>query len=254
MQCEFENCLFEEVKIDNVNCVMNNSLDLKLLACHGEVMVFTDNKGVKLQLEESDIAKMILTKFNFKELSIQNSKLKHLVVLDSQAPGYDFSKLFMQYVQFTGSDLREANFSDSNVSQGGFMNCQLEGASFARANLHQTLFVKSKAQGADFTASYAELSNFSEADCSGAKFDGANLLMAQMQHAQLQQASFRGSSMHFTDFSYADISRADFREGDFMRSRHHATRNEGTRYGAEYGILPSDGTQLKADQWLRKLK
>ena len=251
-ECEFENCIFDGVQIENVSLVMNDKVALNLVECRGEVLIFTDNKATTIAMERCALSKVVFTKFDFKQLQLKETTLTHLVVLESQAAGYDFSKMSLVFCQFTGSDLREANFAHSDVSQGGFMNCQLERANFTGANLKTTLFVKTKAQGANFSGTYAELANFSEADCQGANFDGANLLMAQMQHGQLQQASFRGSAMHFTDFSYADISRADFREGEFMRSRHHATRDYETRYGAKYGILPSDGTQLKADQWLKK--
>lgn len=250
IECEFEDCCFEEVDIDNINFVMNKKLHLLLTHCRGEIITVVDNQQLALRMEDSHLSKCVLVKFDFAQLQLKNTSLPHLVVLESQAQGYDFSDMSLVFCQFTGSQLQQSKFSRSDVSQGSFMNCQLEGADFRQARLYQTLFMKSVLKQADLRESYAELANFSEADCQGALFDDSHLMMAQMQKAQLQQASLQRCLMHFTDFSYADMSGADCREGEFMRSPHHATIHDKTRFTHKIGILPTDEQQLKADQWL----
>ncbi|WP_415819978.1 pentapeptide repeat-containing protein [Bordetella tumbae] len=226
-------------------------LDLNIEASRIEKLVVTGNHQVSLRFKDSTFAHLVLTDFDFKYLALENTAFTNLIALECVAKNYSFQGVQLIQSQFTDSDMAGSDFSHANLSQACFKGCGLQECRFDRADMRQALIIDANAAQAVFAGAQLECANLSGTNGERAVFRGANMTMTALNRCNLQYADFSDCSMEFTDFSYANISHADFRGGHFMRSKHHAVIDDGTRYGSKQGILPPDHELLRAEQWVK---
>ena len=114
---------------------------------------------------------------------------------------------------FSGSDLRNSNYSGrdfsgssfvgvdfrgSNLSNVNFTGATFQGVDFRQTNLSGAIFAKSQIQGADFRT----------ANASGACFIGANLTGNDFRGANLNRAVFTGANRIGNNFAGVNLSTA----------------------------------------------
>ncbi len=93
---------------------------------------------------------------------------------------------------FTGQDLRRAEFASENLAQANFQGADLQGAVFNGSNLSGA-----NLQGVDFSNGIGYLSNFNQAD----------LTNAVLADSMLLRSTFKGAKIEGADFTYAAIDR-----------------------------------------------
>lgn len=94
---------------------------------------------------------------------------------------------------FTGQDLKEAEFAGEKLQDANFTEADLRGTVFNGCRLDNANFQKS-----DFSDGIAYLSNFKDADL-------RNMVLTE---AMLLRSKFDGANIEGADFSYAILDRA----------------------------------------------
>lgn len=130
---------------------------------------------------------------------------------------------------FTGCDLRGADFTEAVLDKACFANARLEGAVFSRAVLQEADFRGADLTGASFQGATGPDVRFdgarmtradlSEGDWTGASLARAdlhesNLSRAILRKADLTSCSLQGVVARETNFSDGNLSQADFTGGD----------------------------------------
>ena len=131
---------------------------------------------------------------------------------------------YMTSINFSRTDLRDANLS----------GLRLYNASFVRATLRSANLAKSSWIGANVSGPESmdvRVADGYHANLSCARLDGADLSSAQLEKACLHAADFRGSNLKSANFSYsklrglrfdgANLQCADFRGADLTDATLH---------------------------------
>lgn len=112
----------------------------------------------------------------------------------SDTPGglqADFTKCEAPRADFHGADLRDAIFSEANLTGADFSGANLVGADFRDADLTH----------ANFTGANLDSTTFDGADLTNANFTGANLEYSDYKYARsLEGAIFTDANLLNTDF------------------------------------------------------
>jgi len=109
----------------------------------------------------------------------------------------DRSKIDLIGANFSGADLRKADFSEANLYSKANLYGEVD---FSEANLYE----------ADFSGSYLEGANFFGADLLGANFFGADLRRANFSGSYLEGANFSGAILLGTNFAGAILFGTNF--------------------------------------------
>lgn len=144
-------------------------------------------------------------------------------------------------IDFSGSSLRNTNFSGLNLSTFIFRKCDLENADFMHSNLHGASFDKASLvnarlekciltdadlSGADLTIanfkkSVMEGVNLDKADCSFADFTSSNLTSANFYAAFCRGALFNKTYLNKANFFDANLTDAEFEFADIKGAQFH---------------------------------
>ena len=103
-------------------------------------------------------------------VTLTRKEVLELLAEGKDLRGYDIRKANLIKIDFSGCDLREANFSYSNLKDAIFRDADMRGTSLWNANL----------EGADFTGA-----NLEDADLDYSKLRGAILYRANIRRAAL---------------------------------------------------------------------
>ena len=104
---------------------------------------------------------------------------------------------------FTGLDLRGANFTQDDLSFA-----TLRGADLREADLTDANLLQADLRDADFTGAVLRGADIRHTPASAAKFIGANLIRAQLEDATLVGADLQGALLIGADFMGADLRHA----------------------------------------------
>ena len=121
-------------------------------------------------------------------IEILKERLAHQ---DGSLEGVDWSRLRLNKVTLSSSNLPRAQFKGAELKGAYFGYCDLRSASFT--------------EGADLGEAH-----FREADLTAAVFDGANLSGANFARANLQRCSFVGADLTDANLWGADLRGANF--------------------------------------------
>lgn len=108
-----------------------------------------------------------------------------LGIISAPATALDYERESLIGVDFSGKDLRDAEFTKANLRQGNLSHADLRGVSFFAANLE-------------------------EANLEGANLSGATLDLARFNRANLTNAILEGAFAANARFAGAIITGADF--------------------------------------------
>jgi len=108
-----------------------------------------------------------------------------LGIVAAPAAALDYERESLIRVDFSGKDLRDAEFTKANLRQGNLSHADLRGVSFFAANLE-------------------------EANLEGANLSGATLDLARFNRANLTNAILEGAFVANARFAGAIITGADF--------------------------------------------
>ena len=144
---------------------------------------------------------------------------------NADCPGADFSDLDLsrqahdpwretegshrEAVDFTGANLRGANFSESDVSGMILEEADIRDANFHLADLTDAIMTKVDARGADFTESTLKGIELKDANLSGADFTGASIKGADLSRADLTDAILRDAVLLTAFLTDANLTGAD---------------------------------------------
>lgn len=106
--------------------------------------------------------------------------------LPSSALAENYTKFSLTNQDFSGRDLRDAEFTKANLRESNLSNTNLEGVSFFAANL----------ESADLTGA-----NLRNATLDSARFVRANLTNAVLEGAFAANARFEGATIDGADFT-----------------------------------------------------
>ncbi len=168
-------------------------------------------------------------------------------------PGLDWSECSKRNIMLDGSNLKDANLTEADLSVTGLPNSNLDGAKLEKASLMRAWFTGSTMKKADFARVEAYRSGFSKVNAEGASFasaelqranfSGAKLTGADFQKAELGRANFDKVVLSGTNFTLANLSRAHFAaasiEGpvNFDRAFMFLTDIEGLDLSGATGLL-----------------
>jgi len=142
-------------------------------------------------------------------------------VIKASFKGAKLYQCNFQEVKFTGgntcfdqADLTEANFTDSSIRCGSFMNCALKSAQFNKTLLESCNFFSASMVEACFVHAQMKGACLDYGDLTNAVLTEANLSGATLKHANLSRASFRGASLVKANLSHSNCCGTDFNEAD----------------------------------------
>lgn len=119
-----------------------------------------------------------------------------------------------------GADLRETDFTFTDLRGSSFKNANLQKAKLIRTSLASSQlqggnFVKVEAYRGDFSDADAENAKFNSAEMQRANFKNAKLDGADFTKAELGRADFEGATLTGTKFTMANLSRSQFEGAKF---------------------------------------
>lgn len=123
---------------------------------------------------------------------------------------------------FTGADMRNADFQRAVIPGGTFDGADLSGANFYRADLRGSTFEDANLTNTGFTQADLRLASRAGADgqsnwdgaATGSRFRGARLVGTNLAKSKLRDADFHGAALNDTDLSGAELNRANFQGAD----------------------------------------
>jgi len=129
--------------------------------------------------------------------------------------GADFSGALLEGVNFAGSKLAAANFSEALLQGSDFSEADLQGAKLAGAGAGQAVFKQTRLDGSDLSHADFTGADFSAASVTGAKlsnavFDGAKMAGLKAAGCTAHRASFAGGDLAGADFTRATLTGAGF--------------------------------------------
>ena len=170
--------------------------------------------SLPLILEKYDISSDLI--HPIPEKSIQEQTQTHSAVLD-------YSWRVISNQDFTGKDLRDANFEGSIIKDADFSYANLEGASFRFSDIDKTNFKNVNLESADISRAALTNVDFSNANLNNAKMFGSefvngnlkNTIMTNMDlrvfHADVlfNETILTNSDLSFARFLNCDLTNSD---------------------------------------------
>ena len=142
--------------------------------------------------------------------------------LNTNFGGANFSGMDLRLAQFMeaynhwGGASRPINFSNANLRNANFLNCQMSGSNFRNADLYEStlkdgILNNCNFEGANLKKSYsydAGLydSNFKNADLSNAYFGGSSFNRSNLREANLSNTDLNGAMFNSADLREANLS------------------------------------------------
>lgn len=178
---------------------------------------------------------------NFRNVDLRNVRLDGANLMQASLRGailtnVDMTRVAtMQEADFTEAVLNGANFSGTNLRRANFASVQAEGANFSSAVMtsanglsanftlaqfrHSDLthinLRQANMTAADFSETDLTEANCRSANFSGAKFHRATLVNADMRHTQCDGADFAEANMKQTQFKDATFDGVSFTNANF---------------------------------------
>jgi uncharacterized protein YjbI with pentapeptide repeats len=109
----------------------------------------------------------------------------------------------------TTINLRQADFSRSDLTSLNLINTDLQEVSFIEANLGSADLSGADLQGADLTRAILSRARLGTTRLDGADLSGADLSQADLSEANLRGADLRGASLRGANLSSADLTDAN---------------------------------------------
>ena len=113
-----------------------------------------------------------------------------------------FDHLYLDYANFSLSDLMGASFLSSRILHGNFTSCLLSESKFNGADISGSIFSKAKIRHGKFTNAILFQTQMDNADIGSSNF----------QYAKASEANFSRSEMSDSDFQHANLSYAQLFE------------------------------------------
>ena len=113
-------------------------------------------------------------------------------------------------MRFSGSNLKNSDFSSITAPQKQFDYSNLEGSKFSHSDLQGCSFKWANLSNADFDRSNLRGASFKGTNLTNVTFKGADLTGAMLQMSNLKGASFENSRLDNTDFGKSNLSGVSF--------------------------------------------
>lgn len=154
-----------------------------------------------------------LSSSNLKKGNFSFSDLRRIDFTNSNLEGSFFKKADLRQANFEAAYLKRTNLSETTLNEAIFKYAHLENANFSSNNLHlkDVKFQYAYLQGAKFEGTIFDKNvAFDDAILDGAKFINATLKKVSFKRSKLQKAKFFGADLKGADFEGADLEGADF--------------------------------------------
>ncbi|GCE14581.1 pentapeptide repeat-containing protein [Tengunoibacter tsumagoiensis] len=128
-------------------------------------------------------------------------------------------------ISFAGADLRNAKWSEVNLSGADLSGADLSGADLIGANLIGANLSEADLCGTSFSAA-----DLTRANLSGADLSGADLIWADLSEANLSEANLSEANLSEADLSKANLSKADLSEANLSKADLSGANLSNVRY------------------------
>ncbi|MEA5616383.1 pentapeptide repeat-containing protein [Cronbergia sp. UHCC 0137] len=179
---------------------------------------FAQDLFFKLVLEKSDLSGVIFKGANLNQANFQGSRFRG-VGEDGRWDTYDDAIADLNQVE-----LKQANFTDANLSRVSMNKSDLSRATLNRANLSNARLMganlsSTQLVGSDLRGTILENASLTGADISDSQLTGANLYAAnlnrasaigtQLSHANLTKTNWQGADLSESYLDHANLSNAN---------------------------------------------
>lgn len=117
----------------------------------------------------------------------------------------NLSKLELPFYKFKGSSIHATNFSHTNLKAADFSNTHGERPIFDHARIKGIIF-----KGADL-----ERAEFNETKGRGANFSSSNIFRSNFKNSDFNNIDLRESKLNIVSFNDSDLKNSDFRDASF---------------------------------------
>ncbi|YAF96610.1 MAG: pentapeptide repeat-containing protein [Nodularia sp. CChRGM 3473] len=179
-----------------------------------------------LVLDNVDLAGIDLKSANLNQASFKNSRFRGTGA-DGRWDTYDDAIADLSQAQ-----MKQANFTDANLSRVIMNRSDLSRATLNRANLSHARLIEADLSstqlvGADLRGAVLEKASFTGADLGDAKFNEANLYAARLSRAIAIGTQLSFANLTNTDWRGADLSGAYLDRANLSNANLSATRLTG---------------------------
>jgi uncharacterized protein YjbI with pentapeptide repeats len=154
----------------------------------------------QLQLLESGVSAWNVWREKHPNLEIHLASAK---LRDRSLRGINLAGANLEYADFGGSDLRDANFSKAHARNALFGKASMPEADFTGCDLRDASFYEAYAAGAHFDGATMTKANLEQMRAVGASFRGADLCSVVAREASLFDADFNDAKLDDADFTGA---------------------------------------------------
>ena len=152
-----------------------------------------DLRGICLTGE--DLSGLDLSRYDLSGANLSGTDLTDSVLSWTQLCGAKLCQAKLDGCEFLGSNMSNADLSESFGKRAGFGACDLSGALFIRANLTESTMSDARLCGADLRAAKLRKTSLRNADLTAAHFTRADLKESDLKNSEVRGAVFDLSSL-----------------------------------------------------------
>ena len=182
--------------LNEANCMKAVFDRADLTGCNLQKAVVLEASLSGAVLHKADLFDALFMKSSFPQADFSQASLKKATFVEAQGPGCDFRGADLDNVRMVmGADFSGSDFSGCTSKGGNWRSTKLQRAVFSQADLEQS----------DFYECDLERAVFQGANCKNASFMKAKLKNTDLSGTDLFQANLMSASMIQTDLRYANL-------------------------------------------------
>ncbi|MDQ7032713.1 MAG: DUF2169 domain-containing protein [Desulfonauticus sp.] len=211
---DFQNARIEMVIFQGANFKDTNMQNTKI-----KMSMLNETKMSKVNLSSSELEKCMFQKSSLKEVDFTSSYIKSTQFFETKAENVSFRRStidngrmgkesFFQYTDFRDTEMIQACFRESDLSNSDFTGSTIE----------NSMFEKCKLREANFFLVPMKHARFLKCDLEGANMRGVNLFLGSLKKSRLVQTDLRDSNLFSVDFYKTTLGQTKIKGANLKRT------------------------------------
>ncbi len=192
-----------------------------------------------------------LARTNLNGINFNAYSDKHRITTDftgSDLTQADLSQSRLFIGQFGGANLTGTRFNDAFLNASDFTDATIKGGDWQGAGLGYTHFTNATIEGVNWQGADMQRANFTDATIEGVNWQGANLESANFTDATIKRVDWQGADLQRANFTDATIKRVDWQGADLQRANFTDATIEGVDWKSAKSIVYADFRGAKFDE------
>ncbi|WP_114416887.1 DUF2169 family type VI secretion system accessory protein [Marinospirillum perlucidum] len=176
-----------------------------------------DLSGAKL--DGYDLSHCYMEGVNLAAASLKNAKLCKTILVHACLDGVDFSGSDLSEANLGSSQITASNFSSAQLAKARFNHSRVKDNSFVQANLDESLWLETEVEACDFSQASLRKLNLIEPEWKNCRFTQADLSQGNYVNARFADCVFDAINLEGTNFVELVAEHASFKGAKLINTR-----------------------------------